>query len=389
MICDFSDGLEVITLLDLLPFNVTKGRRRLPVHLPHLPFPDPAPSPPSGWRGSLLDYFDTFFEAHVAGGWHNHAPGETRIHLDYTGFVTFYDPTLSSLVEARKEKDRLYHRLEGISAADTERVHAELQSVLMRKKASGSNIDWSSVARVVMERYADRLEYLRYLLSPNAPFTDAAEKATAARTQLLIMLAPYFTTVDVPEQLPATANVSWAAPAVHRCATTQTSHIPLGMLTPQEVRIHAAVEGTLREICRRLMLVWLEFFDVEGSDEVRAVKVIDVGHRHIDELMSWLDWSLWVRCEPACGLGVCTLDPYIPTPELTVMLLRRIGELLPSIVAIHNTRGSVRHDATLHITQRYLSASVIHARHIVPAPVPSLSFAAIGSDLTEFQHSTI
>ncbi|KAH9986212.1 hypothetical protein BJV74DRAFT_775079 [Russula compacta] len=325
MICDFSDGLEVITLLDLLPFNVTKGHRRPPGQLPHLPFPDPAPSPPPGWRGSLLDYFNTFFEAHVAGGWHDHAPGETRVHLDYTGFVTFYDPTLSSLVEARQVKDRFYHRLEGISAADTKRVHAELQSMLTRKKASGSNIDWGSIARIMMERYADRLEYLRYLLSPNATFTDAAEQAAAARTQLLIMLAPYLTTVDVPEQRPATANVSWAAPAVRRCATTQTSHIPLGMLTPQEVRIHAAVEGTLREICRRLMLVWLEFFDVEGSDEAKAVKVIDVGHRHIDELMSWLDWSLWVRCEPACGLGEnCYLpswpfftgeDPYDMTPR--------------------------------------------------------------------------
>ena len=43
---------------------------------------------------------------------------------------------------------------------------------------------------------------------------------------------------------------------VRRCAATLTSSIPLGMLTPQEVRIHAAVENTLREICRRLDLLW-------------------------------------------------------------------------------------------------------------------------------------
>jgi hypothetical protein len=50
--------------------------------------------------------------------------------------------------------------------------------VLTRKQGSGSSINWGSIARVVVERYADRLEYLRFLLSSNATvtFTDAAEQ---------------------------------------------------------------------------------------------------------------------------------------------------------------------------------------------------------------------
>jgi hypothetical protein len=320
MICDVADGLEVVTLLDLMPKNVTG-----PINHPG-PRPAPPPVyPPPGWRGSLPGYGRTRFEAYVAGGWHNLAPGETRVQLDYTGLITFYDPTLSSLVEARQGKDRSHHSLEGISAVDTARVHAELQYVLTHEQTSGSSVDWGSIARVVVERYADRLEYLRFLLSPNATFTDATEQAFTARSQLLVMLAPYMTTVDVPQQLPASANVSWLAPVVRRCATTQTSRIPLGMLTPQEVRIHAAVENTLREICRRLALLWVQFFDVEGENKAMAAEVIEVGHRHVDELMSWLDWSLWVRCEPACDLGeICYLpswpflkgdDPYDMTPR--------------------------------------------------------------------------
>jgi hypothetical protein len=304
--------MEVVTLLDLLPTNLTEPHIQSLVDPPDGPLPlpyqlPPHIEPPPGWRGSLPTSVLTRFEALVTGGWHDFAPGETRVQLDYTGIITFYDPTLSSLVEAREGKDRMHHRLEGISAADTARVHAELRSVLTRKQGnsgSGSGVDWGSIARVVVERYADRLEYLRFLLSPNATFTNAAGQAFAARAHLLVMLAPYLTTVDVPSA-PASANASWLAPVVHRCATTQTSHIPLGLLTPQEVRIHAAVESTLREICRRLALVWVGFFDVEGSDEVKAAEVIGVGHRHIDELMNWLDWSLWVRCEPACGFGVC------------------------------------------------------------------------------------
>ena len=311
MICDVSDSLEIVTHLELITKNVAEWDRHPLVGPPHrspLPVPPPRVDPPPGWRGSVL--LDTLarFEAHVAGGWHDFAPGETRTQLDYTGLVTFYDRSLSSLVDARQGKDRMYHRLEKISAADAARVHAELRSVLTRKRGSGSGVDWGSIARVVVERYADRLEYLRFLLSSNATvtFTDVAEQAFTVRSRLLVMLGPYITNVDVPQQqqLSPSANVSWLAPVVRRCATTLTSRIPLGMLTPQEVRIHAAVENTLREICRRLALLWAHFFDVEGADEAKAAEVIEVGHKHIDELMSWLDWSLWVRCEPACGLGV-------------------------------------------------------------------------------------
>jgi hypothetical protein len=40
------------------------------------------------------------FEANRAGSWHNREPGETRLRLDLTGLIAFYDPILSSLVEA-------------------------------------------------------------------------------------------------------------------------------------------------------------------------------------------------------------------------------------------------------------------------------------------------
>ncbi len=310
MICDFLDPMEVVSFLDLIPQNQTSIPRRLPGFPWPFPVPDP-PRLPSGWRGSPLSLRRSFFEAFVTGSWHDRAPGETRVRPDYSGLVTFYDHSLSSLVEARYGKDRLHLRLEGISALDSKSVRAELETVLTREQDGGSGIDWGSIVRVVTERYADRLEYLCFLFSPNTTtFTDALERATVAREQLLVMLAPYITTADVPERLPASANLSWAAPVALRCATTQTSHIPLGMLTPQEARIHAAVENTLHEICRRLVLVWVEFFDVEAADEARATEATEVARGHIEELMAWLDWSVWVRCEPRCGLGVRRLMLY-------------------------------------------------------------------------------
>ncbi|KAI9459921.1 hypothetical protein BJY52DRAFT_1148726, partial [Lactarius psammicola] len=312
MICDFLDPMEVISLLDIIPKNQTST----PKYLPGLPIPLPQPGPPrlpSGWRGSPLDMRRTVFEAYFSASWHDRAPGLTRVHPDYSSLVTFYDPSLSSLVEARYGKDRLHLRLEGISALDSDRVRAELQTVLTREKGRGSGVDWGSIVRVVTERYADRLEYLRFLLSPNTTtFADALERASVARAQLLVMLTPYITTANVPERLPASANLSWAAPVTQRCATTQTSHIPLGILTPQEARIHAAVENTLHEICRRLVLVWVEFFDVEAADEAEAAEATEVARGHIEELMTWLDWSVWVRCDPRCSLGEFCYVPSWP-----------------------------------------------------------------------------
>ncbi|KAH9003832.1 hypothetical protein EDB86DRAFT_2798484 [Lactarius hatsudake] len=325
MMCDVLDPMEVVTFLNLIPKNETTIPRRFP-GIP-FPLPPPPPSkPPTGWRGTLPSGRRSSREAYIAGSWHDRAPGETRVRLDYSGLVTFYDPSLSSLVESRHGKDRLHLRLDGISASDSERVRAELQTVLAREPGGGSGVDWGSIARIVTDRYAGRLEHLRFLVSPNtATFADSLERAAVARAQLFVMLASYVTTADVPERLPPSANLSWAAPVALRCATAQTSHIPLGVLTPQEVRIHAAVENTLHEICRRLVLLWVEFFDVEAADEAGATEVLEMARGHISELMAWLDWPEWVRCEPGCSLGeICYApswpflqedDPYDMTPR--------------------------------------------------------------------------
>ncbi|KAI9435512.1 hypothetical protein H4582DRAFT_2079616 [Lactarius indigo] len=283
MICDVLDPMEVVTFLDLLPKNQTSRPRRPPgfLPLPERPIPflsPPSSKPPSGWRGSLLSGYRSFLEAYLAGGWHDRAPGETRVHLDYSGLVTFYDPSLTSLVQSRYGKDRLHIRLEGISILDSEQVRAELQTVLTRKQDGGSGVDWSSIIRVVTERYADRLEYLRFLLSPNTTFADPLERVAIARCAAARHARAVYHNIGRPS---ATARIGrfelGGTRSFNACATTQTSLIPLGMLTPQEALIHAAVENTVQEICRRLVLVWVEFFDVEAADEARATDASENG----------------------------------------------------------------------------------------------------------------
>ena len=88
MLCDFSDAMEVVTFLNVLPKDYSTIPRRSPDGRP-VPMPPPSPpQPPSGWRGSIPNGYRVFTEAYFAGSWHNHAPGETRVHLDYAGLVT-------------------------------------------------------------------------------------------------------------------------------------------------------------------------------------------------------------------------------------------------------------------------------------------------------------
>ena len=86
MKCDFLDAMEVVTFLYLLP-------PRLPGFPQHTEFPFPSdpslPSPPVGWRGSLPSERRSMLEAYLAGSWHDHAPGETRVCLHYSGLVTY------------------------------------------------------------------------------------------------------------------------------------------------------------------------------------------------------------------------------------------------------------------------------------------------------------
>ena len=272
MICDVLDSLEVVTHLELLPKNVTEWNRRprpprmeAPAATTRRAAPQLArfsPGPYSSWlRGSRY-----WRLARPCAG---RDPHPARLH----GIRHFLR---SNAIEPCRCSPRNGSNASSLRKSFSSRRCAYPCRTAVCANAqtdSGSGVNWRSIAPIIEERYAGRLKYLSFLLSSNASvtFTDAAEQAFAVRAQLLVMLGQCITIVDVP-QLSAAANVSWLAPVVRRCATTLTSSIPLGMFTPQEIRIHAAVENSLREICRRLALLWAQFFDVGGRTRRRLQK---------------------------------------------------------------------------------------------------------------------
>jgi hypothetical protein len=116
-----------------------------------------------------------------AGSWHNHYPGDSRIVLDLTGFISLYDIELApSLIPVRADLERWDHRVLGISSEDISRVMRRLTEVVSRPSPMGSGIDWKTLINVIVDRYADRLELMQYLLN----YTSSDSQEFLQRTKL-------------------------------------------------------------------------------------------------------------------------------------------------------------------------------------------------------------
>ncbi|KAF7298323.1 hypothetical protein MKEN_01356900 [Mycena kentingensis (nom. inval.)] len=296
MLCSFTAGLEVVARANL----VADGTN----HPPSLPKTFALP------RGAEDIY---------SGSWHNRYPGDRRIQLDLTSLVSFYDTALvPSLVPARFGKARLQHRLLGIAPEDVRAVMQRLEASYASPPPATSGIDWETLVRVIVDRFADRLEIVQYILDGAS---SSSETAKRAMRQLHIMLTPYLLHSAVPE---ATGN-AWAAPIFKFCATSHTAHIHRApVLTPSERLMLQAVEAVNREICRVITAMWVRGVQagldravpvsspLSALDEEEANTLIRDWRISVDALMSWLDWNVWVKCRPACGFEVrlCRLSAF-------------------------------------------------------------------------------
>ena len=259
------------------------------------------------------------FEAIHSGSWHNHYPGDSRVVLDLTGLISLYDTALApSLVANRTGLERCDHRVYGISSEDISRVMRRLVEVISRPDTVSSGIDWKTHIHVIVDRYADRLELMQHLLNfSSSDSQKLIQRATLAQAQLRVMLTPYllYSTVVPDTGSPGVDTSHWASPIFRQCATTHTSDMitQIPLMTSSERLLLKAVQETTREICRVTTKMWADgvmsgldtLFVVELDGEPEAARLIDEWRKDIQKLMSWLDWSVWIKCRPACGPEVC------------------------------------------------------------------------------------
>ncbi|KAG8698078.1 hypothetical protein FRC08_006148 [Ceratobasidium sp. 394] len=350
MHCDFSENLNLVSGLHILP---TEGGRRggrggprdtrsnlddpdatatshplarpvgpdvspSPTDEPHRPPRPPSEPRPPNWRGELPDGEQRGFEMFQAGAWHNRAPGEVRVRLDSARLVTLYDPALLSGLKLREGKEKVLHRGKGMSHEDISTWRGWITDTLRGEKPVASGVDWPALTTVIMDRYGARLEYLQSLLHPDRISRNATAVVQDVRSQLMLMLVTDITADYVPSDsrhttspFPARSSqvrqreaqdYTWVEPIATHCSSFLVSHLPREKMTREERTLYAAVSGTQAEICRVLSLLWAEAYDL--SPLAQAEDMAKDWRERVDGLMGWLDWPMWNRCNPECGLDV-------------------------------------------------------------------------------------
>ncbi|KDQ62997.1 hypothetical protein JAAARDRAFT_188626 [Jaapia argillacea MUCL 33604] len=320
MLCSFTQGVETVSMLNIVG-GVPPPGQGFSASTRHSPYVDLDPSERHPSRRPLPPY-DAWVGIDVevinSGSWHNHVPGESRIKIDYSGLVTFYDITqYPSLVEVRRgfETERIRHRMGLATKEEREGVKKRIEGILKRN-GKGSGVDWRTLLNVLVERFAGRLELMDYILDPEqSHFDNETVRLDRAKAQLTVMLTPYFVVDAVPpENLLISNDSTWANPIFRQCATTHTAHFSAfaDVFTPEEQTQLAAVQGTTREICRVLVNMWVDAAGLgigRGFAEKEADLLREWRH-HLSSLRKWLGWSVWVKCRPSCGMEeIC----YLPT----------------------------------------------------------------------------
>ncbi|KAJ7513217.1 hypothetical protein B0H11DRAFT_1787999 [Mycena galericulata] len=331
MLCDFHDGVEVVSADFLAAWWLPPDKT--PIWRP--PVDNAAPTPNSAVLSPSMNQTIAWNVLSVqvvrASSRHGRYPGESRVALDLKRLVSFYDTALApSLIPHRAATERWDHRLLNISAADAAAATARLRDALSASEG-GSGVDWRTLYRVVLDRYADPLELLQHLLNTTTP-ANARARALTVQMQLRVMLTPYilYSARPGPGMEGEVEGDAWAAPVWRACATSHTAHIHASAtlsarLTPSEYTLLAALDGTSREICRVVVRVWAAGVHA-GLDALippdgeRGVHTHTASNSSTDPrldtppttllrewematqgLMAWLDWSVWVKCRPACS----------------------------------------------------------------------------------------
>ncbi|KII87870.1 hypothetical protein PLICRDRAFT_42393 [Plicaturopsis crispa FD-325 SS-3] len=235
-----------------------------------------------------------------AASWHHTVP-EARVIPHPEHLVSFYSPAYTSLA-ASNALPRRKHRLLDLSQEDIVAWRTELEQALDDWNAGrSSGVDWSAIAQAVVDRYGDRLAEMRHVLEEGAP-PGANATALVSRVRLVAfaLVMPY---VDAPTVLVDAARTAESlAKANHKCTHAFTGHFGGLQLTLQEQGLKYAVEGVLDRLCGFATGVLGNALDIlSAGDAVDASTAISHWRSDLEELIAWLGWAMWERCDPSCA----------------------------------------------------------------------------------------
>ncbi|KAA1074715.1 hypothetical protein PGT21_016790 [Puccinia graminis f. sp. tritici] len=258
-------------------------------------------------------------------------PGEARVILDPSGFISFYD-RIDSLSEKRKAEGtvngpRVAHRLDGISAHDVQKIKDRLLNVLARKNAEdwqidSDRLDWRTLVNTIVQTYSSPLAELEFLLQRED--MTVIERVVEVRGLTYGIILPY---VDFSSwnDTGTTKDPTWLQEGIQKCAkgfTAGNYDRSSEPITESIEVIIGAIEGTLEHLCGTIFGIFSQTIEMalpidslvtsDSTKESHAESRIGQWKQQIKELMVWLGWSTWGHCDPPCKTNELCLPPLWP-----------------------------------------------------------------------------
>lgn len=256
--CDFTDGLEQLQALQR-PGADDEGRRGMGGNFEFM-------------RG-LSERYDGI--------------GASRTIIDYSSMVSalFFPINITNPDPKRPDLPRLS------STTDTELATIQKwlnNTISDRIHDHVRTIDWQDVTDIIVGRYADRLKFM-------VEKTTSASQIASELSFLLTVFLDYSGKDD-----------DQVAAAIDRCTNLYLHGVEL--VTDSDYLIHAAVQTTSLELCKKLFdareIVNVDS-DLDDADKfTQAVSVLR-------SLMEYLSWARFKRCS-ACDVDEVCLIPMWP-----------------------------------------------------------------------------
>ncbi|RDW62184.1 hypothetical protein BP6252_11617 [Coleophoma cylindrospora] len=273
VLCDFSDGLDLISRNKRPSARAAEGHNER-FFLEYM-------------RSVSERYFDI---------------GASRVMLDFSSMVSayFYPVNFSNPDSLSNHPRLVLTRPEELSF-----IRAELQHVLKRPRQF-TGVHWQGVADLVVSRYQARLKFL----AAGPPLSSFLSEVN----HLLNVFVDY------------EAGSSMES-SITQCASQYVQSITVS--TPQDELLWDAITTVNRRICTALFEArGLLLGDGASSNGTIAATVL------LQELTSWLDWSIWKRCPPCSHAEVCFIamwpfgepqDHFNPGCQDNVQMRKRHG----------------------------------------------------------------
>ena len=266
-----------LTQLELMVYE----HRQYPVHTrPGHPLGRPA------WFGTPYRLYVTFEWARSAAAVYT-GMGESRVLLDTSAFVTAYGRSGLHLSSA----NTTLHRLTNLTLAAGREIQTEVAH-LFRPDRKPSGIDWRSVTDQIVLKFGDRLPQLHAYLKQG----DGTSIQNARMLISSILVSHFDFSLDT-------------AASLDSCTHTFTPRLDPSWPS-SEAKILRAIEHVLHDICQTLHFVNEQLGGRSVSVSTNDTEdTLAISRQRVSDLMTRLDWKLWVKCEEKCALGeICLIN---------------------------------------------------------------------------------